>query len=126
MSCLSPSVCYISYSDAPLCGHNQIKGSCWYCNIEHKLECIDNINTAFNVARIEWNNHATERLKKLEEDIKRITEDNMKVGRKPHRCPICDGEGKLIINNNEVLLSYPIQYKTKNCHVCKGEGVLWK
>lgn len=44
---------------------------------------------------------------------------------KPYKCPICNGEGNVIINNGQLLTSYPPQYPTKICHACEGKGIVW-
>jgi len=45
--------------------------------------------------------------------------------KKPHKCPVCEGCGKIIINNGQVLTSYPPQYPTKICNICEGKGIVW-
>lgn len=65
-----------------------------------------------------------ERIKRLEEITNRITEDDMKAGRKPHKCPACDGKGKLIFMNVSLLTYNPAQYQTKICESCEGKGIV--
>lgn len=57
-----------------------------------------------------------ERLDKLEECIKRITEDDMKVFKKPFICPACNGYGKIPDLSN---MAHQI------CYPCNGEGIVW-
>lgn len=65
-----------------------------------------------------------DRIKKIEETIKSMTElPNVywtKYNKSPHKCPLCDGIGCGIIGEIKEL---PI--KTDCCHGCEGKGIIW-
>lgn len=44
-------------------------------------------------------------------------------GKTPHKCPVCEGMGKL--NDEYCTPNSQGQSKVVNCHACKGEGVVW-
>jgi hypothetical protein len=52
------------------------------------------------------------RLKEVEEILNNVTK---KVGYRPHKCPICDGNGGTVICG--VVNEY--------CKTCKGKGIVW-
>lgn len=54
-----------------------------------------------------------ERLNKLEEITNSIMEDDIKCGRKPYKCPVCDGSGNFLLP------------PFKDCHGCNGKGTIW-
>lgn len=58
------------------------------------------------------------RIDKLEEQINTITcMPNVywaKYNKTPHKCPVCDGFGNRIYEN-----------QVSPCHSCEGKGVIW-
>jgi len=58
------------------------------------------------------------RLGEAEECIKRITEDDMKAGRKPYKCPVCDSEGYVKGISNNIAWGH-------RCYTCEGKGIVW-
>jgi hypothetical protein len=73
-----------------------------------------------------------ESLKKLKEVCNIILDDSIKPGNvipitpMPYRCPVCEGEGRIVIkDSNEMLLSMPPQKPTKQCNGCEGKGIVW-
>lgn len=59
-------------------------------------------------------NDIEKRLVALEEITNRITCDDMKAGRSPHKCPVCGGSGFLI----KII-------ECIDCHACEGKGIVW-
>jgi hypothetical protein len=59
------------------------------------------------------------RLDELEECVNRITEDDMKVGRQPHKCPVCNGTTIIpdFMSGNCIL-------KNVDCQSC-DKGIVW-
>ncbi len=57
------------------------------------------------------------RMDALEELVNRITEDDMRMGKKPHKCPICLGTGWR--KGLEGEMSYV------PCDPCDNEGIVW-
>jgi hypothetical protein len=53
-----------------------------------------------------------ERINAIEECINRITEDDMKSGRQPYKCPICNGLGTS-------------QTDMETCNGCDDRGIVW-
>jgi DnaJ-class molecular chaperone len=45
--------------------------------------------------------------------------------KKPYKCPVCDGTGKVRMSSAQVLLSDPPQYPTEKCTSCEGKGIVW-
>jgi len=62
------------------------------------------------------------RIKAIEERQNAIIGSNIR----PHKCPICDGNGEIITNHNELLTSHATKFPKKICHCCDGKGVLWR
>ncbi len=88
--------------------------------------CTDNLAA--------WN-RLDERLCELEEITKRITEDDMKAGRQPHKCPVCEGSGynkpelkivdaKITIDGIECKAGNKVLWKSI-CNPCDGTGIVW-
>jgi hypothetical protein len=73
---------------------------------------------------IEKNIQDIQRIRDLEEITKRIHEDDMKSGRTPYKCPVCEGCGndKGIIRQNT---DYEFCMQYASCHSCEGEGIVW-
>ncbi len=46
----------------------------------------------------------------------------VKILKIPHKCPVCDGDGKVTKYEDAVLAV--LQWEEK-CHPCKGEGIVW-
>lgn len=64
-----------------------------------------------------------ERVKNLEKDNashwKHIGELLPKLERKPHKCPLCEGSGKRLIEfPNGTFIS-------DSCRACEGKGIVW-
>ena len=70
-------------------------------------------------SRLETINILISKISKLEEITKRINEDDIKSGKIPYKCPVCQGMGK----SNYALLSIPPIYPI--CPSCEGKGVIW-
>lgn len=68
-----------------------------------------------------YHDRSESRLEKLEEIIQRIYEDDMKAGRKPHKCPVCDG----VAINCEIGKIHGLPIKSNKCHACEGKGIVW-
>ncbi len=66
-------------------------------------------------------------LKRLNELTNRITEDDMRCGKTPYKCPVCDGFGKLetpdTIRFDNLMQSK--SYGISGCHCCEGKGIVW-
>ena len=41
------------------------------------------------------------------------------VGKRPHKCPICEGTGKVQVAGNTTAIL------TTACHGCDGKGIVW-
>ncbi len=93
---------------------------------DERIHDLENINAESRLIRLEAYNKMDEgmtpsdlflRLCQLEEVVQLITEDDMKAGRKPHVCPICNGDGTYRENG--------IIYFGRSCNVCEGKGIVW-
>jgi hypothetical protein len=56
----------------------------------------------------------------IDEIVDIIPEDDMREGRKPHKCPVCDGIGKNCVIGE--IRGLPI--KSDKCHSCEGNGIV--
>lgn len=67
------------------------------------------------------------RIKELER-FQDITHLEYKNTKKPHKCPICEGEGlnksRLVM---DAILEQPstISMKNPDCKACEGKGIVW-
>jgi len=133
-----------------LCKHGKpVKFPCLSCAPTHKeftlLDAINAIEELRNriealhehkLRQIDENRKISKKVDDLEELIYEekaklrdlINMPNVawsKYNKTPYQCPVCKGEGKIIINNGQVLTSYPLQYPTKICTSCEGKGIVW-
>ncbi len=54
-------------------------------------------------------------------------------GKKPYKCPVCDGSGKHYIDPNKPLSGFEALSSTKDanglsynlCNSCEGKGIVW-
>ncbi len=62
------------------------------------------------------------------ECINRITEDNMKAGKKPYICPGCYGYGRILKqaakDDFDAMLRAGLD-TVKTCTPCEGKGIIW-
>lgn len=52
---------------------------------------------------------------RIAEVVKRIHEDDMKSGKKPHKCPVCEGQGGTFCSGT----------MDESCYPCDGNGIVW-
>lgn len=62
------------------------------------------------------NTHYLSQFERIDEILNLIKEGNMRDGRKPHKCPVCDGYGKILSL---------IAQESNKCNACEGKGVIW-
>lgn len=65
-------------------------------------------------------------IKEISEKVLNSISEIKILSGKPHKCPVCEGSGEVIINNGQILACYPLKYPTKICSACKGKGIIWK
>jgi hypothetical protein len=48
----------------------------------------------------------------------------LNTGKTPHKCPVCEGSGKLMTanKNKDAYANYAVE---TNCHACEGKGIVW-
>jgi len=46
-------------------------------------------------------------------------------GKSPHKCPICDGKGKLYPDKPETGMIWDFKDNNQVCDSCQGKGILW-
>ena len=74
------------------------------------------------------------RIEKLEETLSNSIKDNLlknieiaRLNERPHKCPVCEGQGKdtnrLVVD--EVKKPSTINMKNPDCHACNGKGIVW-
>lgn len=80
------------------------------------------------------NTELSNRLSEIESHLKEvcrfqdITNAQYKVNihKKPHKCPVCDGNKKRIYLNTDVNGdNFKSQVQENKCHVCEGKGIVW-
>jgi len=102
------SICSLGLGNATLyCkyGKNHRIEQCLLCELELKVNALnDRLNSIFN-------------------NMKAIDPCDIK---NPHRCPVCEGDGEVIINTGYLLTSHPPKYPTKVCNACEGKGIVWR
>lgn len=86
---------------------------------DEDLEYLDSMKLPKRIEKLE------KQIANWEEKFYFLKDKLRSADEKPHKCPVCNGEGKLIINNGQLLTSYPAQYPTKECHACEGKGIIW-
>lgn len=74
------------------------------------LQRIEKLETHKNY-QIDENRKISRHFDEIEEITKRITEDDMKAGRRPHKCPVCEGYGMVKVSSI--------------CPACEGKGIIW-
>jgi len=62
------------------------------------------------------NTHYLSQFERIDEIVNLIKENNMRDRRKPHKCPVCDGYGKILSL---------IAQESNKCNACEGKGVIW-
>lgn len=75
------------------------------------------------------------RIDDIEAQLKRINVEFEKIavaisfssGKMPHKCPVCEGEGK---NKNKLVMDgivgpSTISMKNPECNSCEGKGIVW-
>lgn len=55
--------------------------------------------------------------------LQQLSDENHKLKKAPHKCPVCEGEGRIV-------LKVPLVTKTStcysiNCVPCEGKGIIW-
>ncbi len=51
---------------------------------------------------------------------------NANLGKKkPHKCPVCDGKGKLFPDKMQVGMTWDIKTNNQVCDSCEGKGIVW-
>jgi hypothetical protein len=75
---------------------------------KQRFEEIEKIITAQSNG---WFDHIDGRLNEVEEILNRITQNDITLGRKPHKCPVCFGNGDTEDYNH--------------CFPCDGKGIVW-
>lgn len=75
--------------------------------------------------QIEENRKISKRVDELEEIIKRISEDDMRASKIPHKCPICEGYGSKLITERTSVAPADHYRKQNPCISCEGKGIVW-
>lgn len=92
---------------------------------EEYLKKIELCNLTQAIDTQVWK-HVSERIDNLEVEFNIIRSLGSRAynPKKPHKCPVCYGQGSFIleslqeaINNNGC--------KLKSCHACEGKGIVW-
>lgn len=107
--------------------------------IDHKL--VDNLNNIFKEMKelkesysfIIDNKGLINRIGILGEALHTLSEENNKLRKAPHKCPICLGEIKILIDPNTPLSGINAMFGKrdengmyyKNCKSCEGKGIIW-
>ena len=75
----------------------------------------------------EIENSLIKRVGILGDCLHKLSEENNKLRKKPHKCPVCDG--KRFIFYNDFLEVWPIGGLKieghKNCSICDAKGIVW-
>lgn len=68
-----------------------------------------------------------QKIKNLESKFEDLEQkSSLNSEKRPFKCPVCKGDGEVIINTGQMLTCYPLKYPTKVCNACKGKGIIWK
>jgi|SRR5882724_1006987 len=92
--------------------------------------CIRNLEK-----NADFDEHQRKRLEEKFHDLEQLFYDEKAKFRnpekKPHKCPICDGNGKYIsvdIQSKMSTISVEIDALGRHwvkCHICQGKGIIW-
>ena len=102
---------------------------------KHVCERLDNLETLDAKVDTMWANCITtktvdtmfEHFGKIIAILQTKTEeieDEMKAGRKPHKCPVCDGCGN-DKGTTESNPNFEFCMKYASCNACEGKGIVW-
>ena len=61
------------------------------------------------------NKKMEEKIKLLQDRVSILEKRELSQSKKPHKCPICNGHGSVVISKNEC----------EPCHVCEGKSIVW-
>lgn len=88
----------------------------WKKGIEDKInfmsERIENIENGY-----------IQRIGHLGNALNYLSEENQKLRKTPHKCPLCEGKGKYqSLQSNP---SYVLYNLCDKCDKCEGNGIIW-
>jgi septal ring factor EnvC (AmiA/AmiB activator) len=84
--------------------------------------------------QIDENRKSSRRIDELESEIKElkrfqdVTHQQYQfiINRKhPHKCPVCEGKGKLFPDKPEVGMVWDLKTNNQVCDPCEGKGIVW-
>jgi hypothetical protein len=102
-------------------GINHREQSCPFCELELRTKAIeDKISSVCDIKmKVDLVNEMSKKV------LDEVCEIKILKGR-PYKCPVCDGQGEIIIDNGTLLPVYPPKRPTKVCKSCKGDGIVWQ
>jgi|ERR1700733_547090 len=121
-------------------------------NMYKEISCMAVSCNDHKIRQIDENRKISRRIEKLEERLDRIdhkglinrigilgealhtlSEENNKLRKAPHKCPVCLGEIKILIDPNIPLSGINAMFGKrdengmyyKDCKSCEGKGIIW-
>lgn len=144
--------CEIRFDTLSFCIHGTpVKFECAKCHNEHRLKLLESQMKTSNemyieltkslqvlhehkIRQIDENMKVLRRLDEIENGLinrigilgtalQQLSDENHKLRKTPHKCPVCEGEGR-------ITLKVPLVTKTStcysiNCVPCEGKGIIW-
>jgi hypothetical protein len=94
---------------------------------DEDAEYLDSLSLPKRIERLENiikdNQGLIGRIGILGEALHTLSEENNKLKKTPHKCPVCDGHGRL--NLKEPLITKNSTCYSISCVPCEGKGIIW-